>query len=168
MINKAIIFATQAHEGQMRKYNMQPFILHPLRVMAAVAEETDDEDMLVAAVLHDAVEDTDITIEEIEKRFKGRVAEFVYNLTNQYTKEKHPNLNRLARKELEIERLAFITPEAALIKSKDIEDNTRHIEAENPEFAETYCVEKYKAMQVLYPLISEWKRSQPCATHSAE
>ena len=53
MFEKAVIFATNAHNGQTRKGTNLPFIIHPLEVAAIVAAMTLDEDMLCAAVLHD-------------------------------------------------------------------------------------------------------------------
>ncbi len=74
ILNKAIIFATNAHKGQFRKGTQIPFILHPLEAASIVATMTTDEEVLAAAVLHDVVEDTDITIEQMKQNFGERVA----------------------------------------------------------------------------------------------
>lgn len=64
MFEKAVIYATNAHNGQTRKGTNLPFIIHPMEVAAIVAAMTLDQDMLCAAVLHDVVEDCDgISIE---------------------------------------------------------------------------------------------------------
>ena len=79
MFEKAVIFATNAHNGQTRKGTNLPFIIHPLEVAAIVAAMTLDEDMLCAAVLHDVVEDCDdISIEDIRHEFGDVVASYVY------------------------------------------------------------------------------------------
>ena len=57
MIDRAIAFATQAHEGQVRKGTSRPFILHPLEVGKIVASMTEDQEVISAAILHDTIED---------------------------------------------------------------------------------------------------------------
>lgn len=77
MLEKAIIFANEKHRGAVRKGENQPYIYHPLEVLGIASILTNDEDILCAAVLHDTVEDTDCTKEEIEKNFNKRIAELV-------------------------------------------------------------------------------------------
>lgn len=74
LYEKAICFAVQAHHGQYRKGGVIPYINHPMEVATICATVTADQEVLAAAVLHDTVEDTDTTIEEIEARFGKRVA----------------------------------------------------------------------------------------------
>jgi len=71
--DEALCFAIEKHSGQTRRLSTAPYILHPLEVAAIVGTMTDDEDTLCAAVLHDTVEDTDATLEEIRDRFGKRV-----------------------------------------------------------------------------------------------
>ena len=74
MFEKAVIYATNAHNGQTRKGTNLPFIIHPMEVAAIVAAMTLDQDMLCAAVLHDVVEDCDgISIEDIRRSEERRV-----------------------------------------------------------------------------------------------
>lgn len=77
MIDKAIIFAANAHKGMYRKGNNQPYIFHPLEVLNLVSMMSQDEDILCAAILHDTVEDTSVTIEDIAREFNKRVAQLV-------------------------------------------------------------------------------------------
>ncbi|MBR4421570.1 MAG: bifunctional (p)ppGpp synthetase/guanosine-3',5'-bis(diphosphate) 3'-pyrophosphohydrolase, partial [Erysipelotrichaceae bacterium] len=77
MIDQAIRFAASVHKGMTRKGNRQPYIFHPLEVLNLVSMMTLDDDVLCAAILHDTVEDTDATIEDIEREFGKRVAELV-------------------------------------------------------------------------------------------
>ena len=77
MIDQAIRFAALAHKGMVRKGNMQPYIFHPLEVLNLVSMMTLEDDVLCAAILHDTVEDTDVTIEDIEREFGKRVAQLV-------------------------------------------------------------------------------------------
>ena len=74
MIDRAIQFAAHVHKGMYRKGNKQPYIFHPLEVLSLVSMMTDDDDILCAAVLHDTVEDTPATIEDIRTEFGERVA----------------------------------------------------------------------------------------------
>ena len=73
MIEDAITFAAQAHLGQTDRLG-EPYIFHPLRVMLRVKDEGGSEDEIVAAALHDVVEDSDTTVEEIEQLFSHEVA----------------------------------------------------------------------------------------------
>ena len=78
MINKAIIFATNAHSGAVRKGTTMPYIMHPLEASVIVSQMTTDQELIAAAVLHDTVEDCeDITIEDIKQAFGERVAQLV-------------------------------------------------------------------------------------------
>ena len=76
----AIDFATHAHEGQKRKSG-EPYIIHPLAVAGILIECTMDIDTVLAGVLHDTVEDTDMTLEEIENQFGDDVAFLVDGVT---------------------------------------------------------------------------------------
>ena len=77
MINKAIIFATKHHDGVCRKGKTYPYIIHPLEVMGIIASITEDKDIICAGALHDLIEDTDITYEEIKNEFNERIANIV-------------------------------------------------------------------------------------------
>lgn len=74
ILEEAIIYATVMHQGKVRKFGNKPYILHPLEVAQILSTITDDEEVITAGILHDIVEDTDGTLEEIEKRFGERVA----------------------------------------------------------------------------------------------
>ena len=78
MIDKAIAFATKAHEGQLRKGTNLPYILHPMEVGMIVSRMTDDNEVIAAAVLHDTVEDCDgVSLEMIREEFGEKVARIV-------------------------------------------------------------------------------------------
>lgn len=81
LFEKALCFATEKHSGQIRKLANTPYILHPVEVASIVGTMTDDREILAAAVLHDTVEDTDTTLEEIEENFGRRVALLVMTET---------------------------------------------------------------------------------------
>lgn len=77
LTNKALVYAYNAHHGQL-DYNGVPFIFHPLHL----AEQMDDEISCCAALLHDVVEDTDLTLEDLRKDFPEAVVEVVALLTH--------------------------------------------------------------------------------------
>ena len=83
---KALSFALERHHGVTRNNNITPYIVHPLRITAilraAGISELENEDIFIAALFHDLVEDTDTTLEEIEKEFGKKVATIVNELTN--------------------------------------------------------------------------------------
>lgn len=142
-LDSAIAFGATAHAGQVRRYSGLPYILHPLEVMEILHQTVPDvsEDELVAAVLHDVVEDTVVTAKEIERRFGSTVAALVYDLTDQFTKQAHPEKNRTARKRLERERLWTISAAAQNIKLADTISNNRSIVKNDVGFARVYLPE---------------------------
>ena len=73
LVDKAIIFAVKAHEGVPRRGRDFPYIVHPLEALTIVATMTSDPALLAAAVLHDVVEDTEVTVEDIRAEFGDRV-----------------------------------------------------------------------------------------------
>ena len=86
LTEEALRFAAERHRGQRRKVSGVPYILHPVEVMAIAGSITDDEEILAAAVLHDVVEDTATTSDEVRERFGDRVADLVASETeNKYT-----------------------------------------------------------------------------------
>ena len=74
LLDRAICFAVQAHAGIERKGKGFPYIVHPMEAMAIVATMTSDQELLAAAALHDTVEDTDVTVAELQELFGERVA----------------------------------------------------------------------------------------------
>ena len=81
-LQDALFFATHAHETQFRKSG-EPYIIHPILVSSIVASITNDESMAIAALLHDVVEDTVITIQEIEKLFGSKIKDLVEKKTKE-------------------------------------------------------------------------------------
>lgn len=124
LICRAAAFAFEAHQRQRRDYSGQPYFNHVARVAGRVAAlPKSTPDMVAAAYLHDVVEDTDYTIEDIRNEFGNVVAGYVEELTNVYTSSAFPDLKRLQRKERENSRLAVCSEEAQQIKLIDRIDN---------------------------------------------
>ncbi|MGK3143997.1 HD domain-containing protein [Pantoea sp. C2G6] len=134
-------FATEAHAGagQRRKYTDEPYIVHPAAVAELVRSVSHDAALLAAAWLHDTVEDTAITLGDIEAGFGERVAALVEMLTDSAPATAK---NRAARKVAHFRHTASASPDAQTIKLADIIDNTRAIVRFDPHFARIYLVEK--------------------------
>ena len=105
ILDKAIVFAAEAHAGACRKGSHIPYILHPLEAASIAATMTEDLEVLAAAVLHDVAEDTPCTLEEIRERFGGRVAELVSAETEQKRPDLPPEETWRIRKAETIRRL---------------------------------------------------------------
>jgi (p)ppGpp synthase/HD superfamily hydrolase len=150
MIERAALFSRAAHQavGQRRKYTGEPYWHHPMAVADIVsAVESATPEMIAAAFLHDVLEDTDVTVMDIEECFGQRVAILVQELTDQFT---DPEIgNRAHRKALERDRLAEVSPEAQTIKYADLIDNTGSIVARAPGFARVYLAEKRQLLEVM-------------------
>ena len=128
MVEKAIAFATQAHEGQFRKGTTRPFIVHPLEVGQIVATMTDDEEIISAAFLHDTIEDCEnVTRELIAREFSERVASLVAQESEDKSK------TWMERKGTTIERLKSAPWEVRMIALGDKLSNMRDIDRDYPE-----------------------------------
>ena len=87
MVEKAVNFATKAHEGQFRKGTKCPYIVHPLEVGKIVSTMTDDEEVISAAILHDTIEDCEgVTKDVLEEEFGKHVADLVAQESENKTK----------------------------------------------------------------------------------
>lgn len=82
LFDKAVKFAIDAHRGAERKGKGYPYVLHPMEAAGIVASLSTDPELLAAAILHDTVEDTDVTIEQIRQEFGDRVAALVHHETS--------------------------------------------------------------------------------------
>ena len=99
LVSEAIAFAVKAHDGMRRKKSDVPYILHPMEAAVIVGTMTDDQNLIAAAALHDVVEDTDISIGEIEERFGKRVRELVESETEDKREDLPPADTWRIRKE---------------------------------------------------------------------
>ncbi len=99
ILDQAIEFATLKHSGQVRKIAGTPYILHPLEVCAIVGTMTKDKEVLAASLLHDTVEDTNTTLEEIREKFGKRVALLVMTETEEKREHLPPESTWELRKE---------------------------------------------------------------------
>ena len=148
LINDALIFATEQHAGQSRKYTGQPYIFHPISVAMIVMETPNHSDeMVAAALLHDVVEDCSVLPDEVGRRFGATVQELVYWLTDIATPA---DGNRAQRKAIEREKWSRCDNNGAkTVKLADLLDNTSSILARDPKFAVLYLEEKRMMLPLL-------------------
>lgn len=127
-LTRAISFAAKKHKTQKRKgADGEPYINHPLEVLNLLANigNVEDYDIFIAAVLHDTIEDTETTKEEITELFGENVCQMVLELTDD------KSLPKAERKQLQIEHAPRISVGAKQIKLCDKISNIRDI-TENP------------------------------------
>lgn len=146
IVGKAIAFAAYAHMNDLRKYTNDPYIVHPLAVMNIVKEVTEDEEVLAAALLHDVVEDTYISLKTIRDIFGNRVATLVDELTD---KSKPGDGNRKARKKIDRDNLAAASAEAQTIKLADMIHNSESILGYDKHFSKVFIREMELLTEVL-------------------
>lgn len=121
-IHQAIVFATERHAGQLRKGTELPYIVHPMEVMTILSRITDHAPLLMAGILHDTVEDTDTTIEEIAALFGEETAQLVDAHT-----EKNHALGWKERRVASVAHLRTATRDVKLLIMADKLSNLRSI-----------------------------------------
>lgn len=150
-------FASDAHGEQKRKYADEMYIRHPERVMYVSVEYTTERAVLAAALLHDVLEDTNVTEDELHSFLKDIMAgeeadktlQLVVDLTDVFIKDNYPELNRRKRKRREAERLGDVHPDAQTIKYADIIDNATDITPNDPDFATLYLNEASQMLSLM-------------------
>ena len=147
-VERARVFATAAHAAvkQVRKYTFEPYIVHPTEVASIVASVPHTNEMLAAAYLHDTVEDTGVSIVDIQVEFGNEVASLVGWLTDVSKPEQG---NRAVRKAIDREHTAMAPAAAQTVKLADLIANSRSILAHDPAFAKVYLEEKRMLLEVL-------------------
>lgn len=123
-LDKAIFFAVKHHTGQLRKGTTIPYITHPLEVMSILMRMNADIELQIAGVLHDTVEDTDATIEEITELFGDDVAELVAHHSE------NKSLTWLERKSYAISSLKVADKRLKMLVMADKLSNLRSIAAD--------------------------------------
>lgn len=155
-LKKVLELAKSLHAEQKRKYTGEPYWKHPLAVAKIVSKIDNSEVTFAIALLHDTVEDVDgctlATLKEdvLKCGFSGLETAFIIGgvkeLSDVYTHEAFPQMNRNARNAAEIERLATISPSSQTIKYADLIHNTSSITKYDKDFSVVYLKEKRKLL----------------------
>ena len=127
LLDRAIMFAVKAHAGTERRGKGFPYIVHPMEAVEIVATITPDQELLAAAALHDTVEDTDVTIEQIRAEFGDRIASLVGAETDVVIDGKSEQDSWHDRKRAAINRLSKASRDAKIVAMGDKLSNMRAI-----------------------------------------
>ena len=127
LLDRAIIFAVQAHAGTERRGKGFPYIVHPMEVMEIVATMTTDQELLAAAALHDTVEDTDVTVDQIRAEFGDRIALLVADESEERPEGVSEEESWHDRKQAAIDHLAKASHDAKIVALGDKLSNIRAI-----------------------------------------
>ena len=151
LLDRAIIFAVKAHAGTERRGKGFPYIVHPMEAVEIVATMTPDQELLAAAALHDVVEDTSYTADDILREFGPRIAALVAAESDVVVEGPEKDSWRF-RKQAAIDRLAKASRDAKMVALGDKLSNMRAI-------ARDYAVkgdELWKIFHAPHPSDHEW------------
>ena len=112
MIDKAMRFATKAHEGQVRKGTSRPYIVHPVEVGDIVSSMTKDEEVISAAILHDTIEDCkgvtrDMLAEEFSERVASLVAQESEDKSKTWRERKSTTIQKIRTAQREVQMIGL-------------------------------------------------------------
>ena len=141
-----LVLNSQGQLGQRRKGTNEPYTKHLSEVAKLVAGSGGDEAQIAAAWLHDVVEDTPVPLNHVRTVFGPDVAKLVQELTDKFTKQNYPGLNRRQRKAKELDRLSKISDRAKTIKYADFLSNLEGVSVLGPSFGEVYTREVADAL----------------------
>ena len=127
LLDRAIVFAVRAHAGTERRGKGFPYIVHPMEAVEIVATMTPDQELLAAAALHDTVEDTDVTVEQIREEFGERIASLVASESDTLPEGVSEEDSWHDRKQAAIDRLSHASHDAKIVALGDKLSNMRAI-----------------------------------------
>lgn len=151
-MDRAIEFAVKAHADSERRGKGFPYIIHPMEAAAIVATMTPDQELLAAAVLHDTVEDTNVTVEQLRSLFGDRVAELVEAESDVFVEGLSEEATWHDRKQAAIDRLAAAPRDAKMVALGDKLSNMRAIARDYEEQGD----ELWKIFHAKDPSDHEW------------
>lgn len=152
LLDRAIIFAVKAHAGTERRGKGFPYIVHPMEAVEIVSTITPDQELLAAAALHDVVEDTGISADDLRREFGDRIADLVVAESDVFTEGVSEEDSWHARKRAAIERLSHASRDAKIVAMGDKLSNMRAI-------ARDYAVQGDKLWSIFHakdPKDHEW------------
>ena len=125
IVDRALRLAVEGHEGTVRKGTNVPYIVHPMEAMIIVSTMTDDQELMAAALLHDAVEDTGITLDDIRRELGPRVAALVDSETDREVEGLSHVESWQHRKQAAVDRLASASRDVQMVALGDKLSNMR-------------------------------------------
>lgn len=140
ILDAAWRYAKEKHGNQKRKFTGEPYIVHPEAVFRLLTQVTEDVPVLAAALLHDVVEDTNVTYADIKQKFTEKIADLVLELTNDQDR-----IRILGKADYMAQKLNTMSDRAFMIKLADRLDNVRGLASCDPAFSKRY-VEETEAM----------------------
>ncbi len=135
-LRAALFLAEEAHRGQLRKGREAPYMLHPAFVATLLLAAGADEDLVCAGYLHDVVEDSEITLDEIEARFGARVAQLVEAVTE---RKQAPDGTRIpwdVRRRETIDHLTDADDDVIALKGADVAINMGDVVIDHAELGD--------------------------------
>lgn len=130
ILTKAIVFATQQHHKTIRKgseKNPIPYILHPMEAAVIAATITNDPNVIAAALLHDVVEDTEVSIETIRLEFNNQIADLVADQSENKREDRKAEETWLVRKQETLDNLNQAGKKSKIVTLGDKLSNMRSI-----------------------------------------
>lgn len=152
LLDRAIIFAVHAHAGTERRGKGYPYIIHPMEAVEIVATMTADQELLAAAALHDTVEDTDVTVEQLRDEFGERIASLVADESDEMPEDMSEEASWHLRKQAAIDRLSKASHDAKMVALGDKLSNMRAIARDYAEMGDAL----WNRFHVKDPKDHEW------------
>ena len=152
LLDRAIVFAVRTHAGTERRGKGFPYIVHPMEAVEIVATMTRDQELLAAAALHDTIEDTDVTVEQIRAEFGDRIAALVASESDTFQQGVSEEDSWHARKQAAIDRLTAASHDAKIVALGDKLSNMRAIARDYAEQGD----ELWKLFHAKDPKDHEW------------
>lgn len=156
-----ITFIKERHAGQLRKLSKEFYVVHPIKVAKILKTMNENDDLVKAAYLHDTIEDTNTTFEELRQKFGLKVANLVKELTSDRSA-----IKELGKAQYLAKKMNDMSMDALTIKLADRLDNVSDLNASDLEFTRKYLKETQfilenlkrklnKNQQQLYTLIMD-------------
>ena len=127
LFDRAVIFAVNAHAGTERRGKGFPYIIHPMEAAEIVSTITSDQELLAAAMLHDTVEDTDVTLEQIRDEFGDRIAALVASESDTFNDWESEEESWHRRKQEAMDRISASPRDSKIVALGDKLSNMRAI-----------------------------------------
>ena len=137
LVDKAIIYAVKNHKDTFRRDKNIPYIIHPMEAMAIVSSISEDNELIAAAALHDLIEDTKVTYDDILNEFGKRIADIVMFESNNSFPD-YDNLTWVEVRKIGIDRLKNATTECKIVALGDKLSNMRAIKRDYEKYGESF------------------------------